>query len=253
MISKLKDDENNSNIDKRKLEEKINKFKNENDKLEDFIEVYNDIVKEEQDKIYNKLNKFKNNMENNMNNLEKKFMDEENNLHAKLNKLNDNVEKINKYNKKKYLDNTCNLDNRIRQLENQLKQNNNLSDVRRGKIEREIKELTKYKNKYGNFLDNIDEIINFIKNGDEKQDNINIDIEKKYAQEFFNFLKNIVEGRNINYLEEEYADMPYLETKEEAAENIADIHERKNNTRKKDDTRKKMIQEKKNKILTNTT
>ena len=40
-------------------------------------------------------------MENNMNNLEKKFMDEENNLHAKLNKLNDNVEKINKYNKKK--------------------------------------------------------------------------------------------------------------------------------------------------------
>ena len=33
--------------------------------------------------------------------------------------------------------------------------------------------------------------------------------------------------------------MPYLETEEEAAENIADIHEHKNNTRKKDYTRKK--------------
>ena len=73
LISKLKDDENNSNIDKTKLEEKVNKFKDENDKLEDFVEVYNDIVKEEQDKINNKLNKFKNNMENNMNNLEKKI------------------------------------------------------------------------------------------------------------------------------------------------------------------------------------
>ena len=47
LISKLKEDENNLNIDKRKLEEKINKFKDENDKLEDFIEVYNDIVKED--------------------------------------------------------------------------------------------------------------------------------------------------------------------------------------------------------------
>ena len=178
-------------------------------------------------------------MENNMNNLEKNFMNEENNLHTKLNKLNDNVEKINEYNKKKYLDNIRNLDNRIRQLDNELKQNNNLSDVRRGKIEKDIKELTKYKNKYEKFLDNIDEIINFIKNDDEKQDNININIEKKYGEEFFNFLKNIVEGKNINFLEEEYADMPYLETEEAAAENIADIHEGKHNTRKKDDTRKK--------------
>ena len=34
--------------------------------------------------------------------------------------------------------------------------------------------------------------------------------------------------------EEEYPDMPYLETEEEAAENIADIYERRNNTREKE-------------------
>ena len=96
-----------------------------------------------------------------------------------------------------------------------------------------------------------------------KKNNIVINIEeKKYGKDFFNFLKNIIEGKNINYPEEKYADMPYLETEEEAAENIADIHERQNNTRikdnarkkddtrkkdntrKKDDTKKKMIQEK---------
>ena len=47
--------------------------------------------------------------------------------------------------------------------------------------------------------------------------------------------------------------MPYLETEEEAAENIADIHECKDDTRKKENKQKKMIQEKKNQILTNTT
>ena len=51
-----------------------------------------------------------------------------------------------------------------------MKHNNNLSDVQRGKIEKDIKELTKYKNKYEQFLGNIDKIINFIKNDDEKQE-----------------------------------------------------------------------------------
>ena len=37
------------------------------------MELYNDIVKEEEDKIYNKLNKFKDDMINNMDNLEKKL------------------------------------------------------------------------------------------------------------------------------------------------------------------------------------
>ena len=34
--------------------------------------------------------------------------------------------------------------------------------------------------------------------------------------------------------EEKYPDMPYLETEEEAAENIADIYVRRNNTREKE-------------------
>ena len=172
-------------------------------------------------------------MENNMNTLEKKIMDKENNLRAKLNKLNDNVEKINKYNKKKYLDSIRNLDNGVRQLENELKQNNNLSDVRRGKIEKDIKELTEYKNKYEEFLDNIDEIIKNVEDIDEKQDSISINIEKRYGKDFFNFLKSIIEGKNISYPEEEYADMPYLDTEEEAAENIADKNEQRD-VRKKD-------------------
>ena len=56
---------------------------------------------------------------------------------------------------------------------------------------------------------------------------------KKHGHDFFNFLKDLISSKNINYPEEEYADMPYLETEEEAAANIADIHESKNNTRKK--------------------
>ena len=39
--------------------------------MKDFIEIYNDIVNEDKDKIYSKLSKFKNNMEDNINKLEK--------------------------------------------------------------------------------------------------------------------------------------------------------------------------------------
>ena len=35
--------------------------------------------------MYNKLNEFEDNIENDMDNLEKKFMNKENNLHARLN------------------------------------------------------------------------------------------------------------------------------------------------------------------------
>ena len=87
---------------------------------------------------------------------------------------------------------------------------------------------------------NIDEIINTIKDNKYKEDDyIIIKWEKKQGQDFLIFLKDIINSRNINYPEEEYVDMSYLETGEEAAESIADIHESKNNTRKKYDTRKK--------------
>ena len=57
---------------------------------------------------------------------------------------------------------------------------------------------------------------------------------------FFNFLKSIIENKNINYPEEEYADMPYLETEEEAAENIADVNEQKD-VRKKDNKARTLL------------
>ena len=67
------------------MTKKIDELIDDNDKLEDFIELYNDIVKEEQYKMYNKLNEFEDNIEKNMDNLEKKVMNKENNLHARLN------------------------------------------------------------------------------------------------------------------------------------------------------------------------
>ena len=57
-----------SNKEKDKLNEELI---DNNDKLEDFIEIYNDIVKEDQDKVYRESNKFKNYMEDNINKLEK--------------------------------------------------------------------------------------------------------------------------------------------------------------------------------------
>ena len=61
----------------------------DNKKLKEPIEIYDDMVKENQDKIYMS-NKFENNMENSMNNLFKKVTDKVNNLNARLSKLNDN-------------------------------------------------------------------------------------------------------------------------------------------------------------------
>ena len=66
---------NISQNDKKILEAKIiDDIIDDNDKLEDFIELYNDIIKEEQDKIYNSLNKFENNMNAKMHYFYKKFM-----------------------------------------------------------------------------------------------------------------------------------------------------------------------------------
>ena len=62
----------------------------DNKKLKEPIEIYDDMVKENQDKIYDMSNKFENNMENSMNNLFKKVTDKVNNLNARLSKLNDN-------------------------------------------------------------------------------------------------------------------------------------------------------------------
>ena len=89
-----------------------------NNKLEDFIEIYNDIVNEDKDKIYNKLSKFKNNMEDNINKLQKinEYLDKFDN---KINVLNDKIFKI-KYtikNKTLAIAEKDKLQNKIKELE----------------------------------------------------------------------------------------------------------------------------------------
>ena len=49
-----------SEIDKKILQAKIDDIVDDNDKLEDFIELYNDIIKEEEHNIYDKLDKLNN-------------------------------------------------------------------------------------------------------------------------------------------------------------------------------------------------
>ena len=93
---KLKDSKL-SNEEKDKLYKELD---DNNKKLEDFIKIYDTMVKEDLI-IYNMSNNFKNNMENNINNLNKKVIDKENNLNARLNKLNDDIKKIDKYIKEK--------------------------------------------------------------------------------------------------------------------------------------------------------
>ena len=151
LIDYIEEIKNISENDKKKvLQAKIHDIIDDNDKLEDFIELYNDIVKEEQDKIYNKLNKFENNMKDDMHNFDKKFMSKKNKLYANLDKLNNDVKKLDKY----------------------IKENNN-------------------------------------GNGDNGDD-----------------------GEDKKNKEEKSADMPHLETEEEAAENIVDINEHRKKIKK---------------------
>ena len=100
VMKNLKNEINKLNA-KIKYGELSNKEKDElnkeliesNNKLENFIEIYNDIVNEDNNKIYSKLSKFKNNMEDNINKLEKinEYLDKFDN---KINVLNDKISKI---------------------------------------------------------------------------------------------------------------------------------------------------------------
>ena len=96
-IEKIK---NISKNDKKILQKKIDEVIDNNDKLEDFIEIYNDNVKEEQDKIYNSLNKFENNMNDKIHYFDKKFMSKENKLYSKLNRLKNKFKNLDEYFKK---------------------------------------------------------------------------------------------------------------------------------------------------------
>ena len=76
MNDKLDELENKKNIsesDKEILQAKIDDLIDNNNKLEDVFEHYNDIIKEKKDEIYSELNKFKNNIEDDMHNFDKKI------------------------------------------------------------------------------------------------------------------------------------------------------------------------------------
>ena len=122
--TKLKNSEL-SNEEKDKLNKKLH---GNNEELEKFIELYDDIVKEDKDKIYNISNKFKNNMKNNINDLNKKFIDEDNNFNARLNELNDKISKI------KYT----------------IKNNKALTNAERNKLQNKIKDLTTQRDSINN-------------------------------------------------------------------------------------------------------
>ena len=120
--TKLKDSKL-SNEEKDKL---IKELIESNDKLEDFIEIYNDIVKEKQDEIHRKLNKFKNDTEDNINKLEKanEYLDKSDN---KISTLNDEISKIKYAIKNKALTNAekNELQNKIKELNTQKDSINN--------------------------------------------------------------------------------------------------------------------------------
>ena len=83
----------NKDIFKNEIYEKLQEIEKNNEELENFISIYDDIVKEDKDKIYSKLSKFKNNMEDNINKLEKinEYLDKFDN---KMSVLNDKISKI---------------------------------------------------------------------------------------------------------------------------------------------------------------
>ena len=112
-----------SNKEKDKLNKELIES---NDKLEDFIEIYNDIVKVDEDKTYRKLNKFKNDKEDNINKLENinEYLDKFDN---KINTLNDKISKTEYAIKNKTLTNAekIELQNKIKELNTQKDSINN--------------------------------------------------------------------------------------------------------------------------------
>ena len=105
-----------------KEKDKLNKdLMESNDRLEDFIEIYNDIINEDQGKIHIKLNKFKNDIEDNINKLEKlnEYSDKFDN---KISTLNDEIFKIKYAIKNKTLTSAekNKLQNKIKELKKEL-------------------------------------------------------------------------------------------------------------------------------------
>ena len=131
----------------------------------------------------------------------------------------------------RYQVNIVDANNRIRKLENELEQINNLSDVRRGKIKNDIKELTEYKEKYEEMLDkgkkitlnDINNLINIINSIYSDNGYVTIEGEKIYFQDLINFLQDIIDGKINN-----------LNKKETYKNKISNIEDKIVNNSKKD-------------------
>ena len=133
-LSDRLDELENKNIsenDKEILLAKIDSLIDNNNRLEDFINNYDNNVKKSKYKIYNELNNFKNNMEDDMNNFNEKFTIKENKLNARFDKLNNYVEKLNNYikeNNDKIINTENKLDNANNEHNNLLLEYNRLNE-----------------------------------------------------------------------------------------------------------------------------
>ena len=124
------ENKNISENDKEILQAKIDSLIDNNNRLEDFIDNYNNNIQKSKYKIYNELNKFKNNMEDDMNDFNEKFTIKKNKLNARLDKLNNYVEKLNNFireNNDKIINTENKLDNANNEYNNLLLEYNQLN------------------------------------------------------------------------------------------------------------------------------
>ena len=129
-IEKIKNiSKNNKEILQAKIDDLID---DDDDKLEDFIKFHNDIVKEEQYKIYNKLDKFKNNMKDDMNNFDKKFTSKEDKMYSKLNRLKNKLKNLDEYIKENNDEKVC-TKNKLNEVTNDFKAR--LNELHENKME----------------------------------------------------------------------------------------------------------------------
>ena len=229
-LGELKNIKNKLKEDNEYLDNLVNSLRDNNSELIRNIKDINNEATRDQAKIRNMLNK----VNDNINNLYKPIVDKENDFDAKLDKLdklNNNIKKINNYIKKN------NEKTNIKDLEDIGNRYNNLMneyDTLRDIIYEYKNEIKKIKIKQPNKTkDDSDKIKNLEKKLSLQKDAIN---DSKY---FLRIKENVIKNKKqtlsmldrINTDEvkkiKEYDDMPYLETEEEAAENIADINERR--------------------------
>ena len=181
------ENKNISEKDKEILQAKIDSLIDNNNRLKDFIENYDNSIQKSKYKIYNELNKFKNNMEDDMNNFNEKFTIKKNKLNTRLDKLNNYFEKLNNYireNNDKIINTENKLDNANNEYNNLLLEYNRLNEELHKTKSNNIneknklnKEIIKIKNK----LDNKEMIIFDLKDdiSDLKERNLLINKQKK--------------------------------------------------------------------------